>query len=118
MIDEAFSGGPAGLIYGFIIVWAGTAAVFASLSELASMYDYNDPVQRLLSFAGHLLPEGSITGSRCLLHSPHENLSAMSRVFSKRPPPFSQAEVICRLAHSLGLAGQRRISCLPFWDSH
>lgn len=31
------NGGPAGLLYGFIIVWAGTAAVFASLSELASM---------------------------------------------------------------------------------
>ena len=36
--NEAFSGGPAGLVYGFILVWAGTAAVFASLSELASMY--------------------------------------------------------------------------------
>lgn len=31
------NGGPAGLLYGFIIVWAGTAAVFATLSELASM---------------------------------------------------------------------------------
>jgi len=50
MIDKAFSGGPAGLIYGFIIVWAGTAAIFASLSELASMYVFNDPVQSLLSF--------------------------------------------------------------------
>ena len=38
MTDDPRSGGPAGLIYGFIIVWAGTAAVFASLSELASMY--------------------------------------------------------------------------------
>lgn len=38
IIDEALSGGPAGLLYGFIIVWAGTAAVFATLSELASMY--------------------------------------------------------------------------------
>lgn len=38
IIDDACSGGPAGLLYGFIIVWAGTAAVFASLSELASMY--------------------------------------------------------------------------------
>lgn len=38
IIDEDFSGGPAGLLYGFIIVWAGTAAVFVTLSELASMY--------------------------------------------------------------------------------
>ena len=38
MTDEAISGGPAGLLYGFLIVWAGTAAVFTSLSELASMY--------------------------------------------------------------------------------
>ncbi|CAD6574116.1 MAG: hypothetical protein ASARMPREDX12_006387 [Alectoria sarmentosa] len=35
--EATLNGGPAGLIYGFIIVWAGTAAVFASLSELASM---------------------------------------------------------------------------------
>ena len=38
MIDGTLSGGPAGLVYGFIIAWAGTSAVFASLSELASMY--------------------------------------------------------------------------------
>ena len=38
IIDGALSGGPAGLVYGFIIVWAGTSAVFTSLSELASMY--------------------------------------------------------------------------------
>ena len=37
-IDEASSGWPAELFYGFIIVWVGTATVFASLSELASMY--------------------------------------------------------------------------------
>ena len=36
--DKTSSGGPAGLIYGFLIVWAGTAAVFASLSELSSMH--------------------------------------------------------------------------------
>ena len=41
IIDEAFSGGPAGLLYGFLIVWAGTAAVFASLGELVSMYASN-----------------------------------------------------------------------------
>jgi amino acid permease len=33
------SGGPAGLIYSFIVVWGGDLATFASLAELASMYD-------------------------------------------------------------------------------
>lgn len=32
-----FSGGPAGLVYGFLFVWAGTLATFISLAELASM---------------------------------------------------------------------------------
>ncbi|KAL8832483.1 MAG: hypothetical protein Q9170_004854 [Blastenia crenularia] len=31
------NGGPAGLIYGFIIVWIGTLCVFTTLAELASM---------------------------------------------------------------------------------
>ncbi|KAL8752452.1 MAG: hypothetical protein Q9184_005731 [Pyrenodesmia sp. 2 TL-2023] len=30
-------GGPAGLVYGFLIVWLGTLCVFTTLSELASM---------------------------------------------------------------------------------
>ena len=42
--DKQYSGGPAGLLYGFIIVWAGTAAVFASLCELASMYASMDTI--------------------------------------------------------------------------
>lgn len=33
------SGGPAGAVYGFIFVWAGVAATFVVLSELASMYE-------------------------------------------------------------------------------
>ncbi|KAL8823148.1 MAG: hypothetical protein Q9191_006131 [Dirinaria sp. TL-2023a] len=33
----AFVGGPAGLVYGFIFVWAGNVATFASLAELASL---------------------------------------------------------------------------------
>lgn len=36
------SGGPAGLIYGFLFIWAGTICVFLSLGELASMYSYVD----------------------------------------------------------------------------
>ncbi|XXH05947.1 hypothetical protein Hte_012390, partial [Hypoxylon texense] len=35
--EAAVTGGPAGLIYGFIVVWAGTLSVFATLSELVSM---------------------------------------------------------------------------------
>ncbi|PSN60880.1 putative GABA permease [Corynespora cassiicola Philippines] len=31
------NGGPAGIIYGFLVVWAGTLSIFATLSELASM---------------------------------------------------------------------------------
>ncbi|RDL32064.1 uncharacterized protein BP5553_09466 [Venustampulla echinocandica] len=31
------NGGPAGLIYGFLVVWAGTLATFTSLAELVSM---------------------------------------------------------------------------------
>ena len=63
--NRAFSGGPAGLLYGFIIVWAGTAAVFASLSELASMYAYIDTIRLFLTSAGHPPLEASITGSPC-----------------------------------------------------
>ena len=35
--DRYCSGGPAGVIYSFIVVWAGNLATFASLAELASM---------------------------------------------------------------------------------
>ncbi|KAI3324961.1 amino acid transporter-like protein [Xylariaceae sp. AK1471] len=31
------NGGPSGIIYGFLLVWAGTLSVFITLSELASM---------------------------------------------------------------------------------
>ena len=31
------SGGPAGIIYGYILVWIGTLSTFATLSELTSM---------------------------------------------------------------------------------
>ena len=32
------SGGPAGVIWGFLIVWAGTLSTFTVIAELASMY--------------------------------------------------------------------------------
>jgi hypothetical protein len=31
------SGGPSGLVYGFLITWIGTLSIFITLSELASM---------------------------------------------------------------------------------
>jgi choline transport protein len=31
------SGGPAGVIYGYLLVWLGTTSVFVVLSELVSM---------------------------------------------------------------------------------
>ncbi|KAK2603227.1 hypothetical protein N8I77_009698 [Diaporthe amygdali] len=31
------NGGPSGIVYGFIVVWAGTLSVFATISELVSM---------------------------------------------------------------------------------
>ena len=35
--DERNSGGPAGLIYGYIFAWAGMTCVYITLGELASM---------------------------------------------------------------------------------
>lgn len=32
------SGGPAGVIYSYLFVWAGTFATFTTMGELASMY--------------------------------------------------------------------------------
>ena len=36
--DVHYSGGPAGLVYGYFLTWIGTLAVFVTLGELASMY--------------------------------------------------------------------------------
>ena len=35
--DKRYSGGSAGLIYGYLAIWAGTLATFISIAELASM---------------------------------------------------------------------------------
>ena len=37
-LSDLDSGGPAGIIYSFIVVWVGNLFTFASLAELASMY--------------------------------------------------------------------------------
>ena len=105
MINKAFSGGPAGLLYGFIIVWAGTAAVFASLSELASMYAYMDTTQLFLTSAGHLPLEVSITGSPCCRPVLRKSCSATSQVLSNHCDEFHWALINHRLAHRLGMAG-------------
>lgn len=36
-ILECDSGGPAGAVYGFLIVWAGLMATFITISEMVSM---------------------------------------------------------------------------------
>lgn len=35
--DDTYSGGPAGVIYGYFFVWLGTLAVFLTLSEATSI---------------------------------------------------------------------------------
>ncbi|KAL8726983.1 MAG: hypothetical protein Q9166_006346 [cf. Caloplaca sp. 2 TL-2023] len=37
VLKQELSGGPAGLIYGFLVVWVGTLCVFITLGELSSM---------------------------------------------------------------------------------
>ena len=91
ILNRAFSGGPAGLLYGFIIVWAGTAAVFASLSELASMYAHINTTKSFLNTAGHLPLGASITGSSCLRHALHGGSSAMSQAGSNHYDQLLQA---------------------------
>ena len=105
VINGAFSGGPAGLLYGFIVVWAGTAAVFASLSELASMYAYIDTIQLFLTSAGHLPLEASITGSPCSRHVLRKSCLATSQVGSNHCDEVLWALMSQRLAYRLGMAG-------------
>lgn len=105
VINEAFSGGPAGLLYGFIIVWAGTAAVFTSLSELASMYAYMDTTPLFLTSAGHLPLEVSIIGSPCSRLLLRKSCSAMSQVRSNRCDEVFWSLISHRLAHRVGMAG-------------
>ena len=118
MTNGASSGGPAGLLYGFIVVWAGTAAVFTTLSELASMYAQLNTSQLLLSLAGHLPREASITGSPYSHHNPHESSSATSQVGSNHFDQVLRALMIYRLAHSLGVAGQCCVCLVHFREAH
>lgn len=73
-----YSGGPAGLVYGYILVWIGTASIFATLGELASMYDKRQSgYGRADLDPGRLQLVASTTGSQCLLHAHHISSSAM-----------------------------------------
>ncbi len=37
LIELWFSGGSAGLVFGYLFVWIGTTAVFTTMAEMASM---------------------------------------------------------------------------------
>lgn len=117
IINKAFSGGPAGLLYGFIIVWAGTAAVFASLSELASMYAYIDNIQLFLTSAGHLPLEANITGSPCWRPVLRKSCSATLQVGSNHCDEGLRPLMSHRLAHRLGMAGQCSIGLVYLRDT-
>lgn len=45
------SGGPAGLAYGFLVVWAGTLSIFLTIAELASLYENPGQLKRRWTFA-------------------------------------------------------------------
>lgn len=68
LTDVTHSGGPAGAVYGFLFVWAGVAATFVVLAELASMYemicllDISTETNRSI---GHQHLEGSTIGHPC-----------------------------------------------------
>ena len=70
------SGGPAGFIYGFLFVWAGTLATYASLGELASML--YTPKATTVGFGlrcwqGPQPQVDNTTGCQCLLHQARKN---------------------------------------------
>ncbi|KAI0457282.1 putative GABA permease [Xylaria acuta] len=72
------NGGPSGLLYGFIVVWAGTLSVFATLSELVSMAPTSGGQYHWVSmlapsscrkFLGYLTGWLAITGWQALVAS-------------------------------------------------
>ncbi|KAI0444454.1 putative GABA permease [Xylaria telfairii] len=72
------NGGPSGLLYGFIVVWAGTLSVFATLSELVSMAPTSGGQYHWVSilapsscrkFLGYLTGWLTITGWQALVAS-------------------------------------------------
>ena len=66
------SGGPAGTLYSFIIVWAGNLAMFASLTELASVLGIpsSPRIIEIPKFLLRYLPqECNTVGFQCLHRS-------------------------------------------------
>ncbi|KAG8169214.1 hypothetical protein KVR01_001963 [Diaporthe batatas] len=72
------NGGPAGLVYGYLVVWAGTISTFATMSELASMMPTSGGQYFWVSvlapkssrkFAGYLIGWLTITGWQSLVAS-------------------------------------------------
>lgn len=72
------NGGPAGLIYGFLFVWVGTALQTAVMAELASMYVPKCAhFPTVLRVKGSLLLEVSIIGKVALLIKVEHKLIAL-----------------------------------------
>ncbi|KAI1186938.1 putative GABA permease [Nemania serpens] len=72
------NGGPSGILYGFLVVWAGTLSVFATLSELVSMAPTSGGQYHWVSmlappssrkFLGYLTGWLAITGWQALIAS-------------------------------------------------
>lgn len=79
------SGGPAGLVYGFIVAFFGTLATFTTMGELASMYVFFSltcvPCFRLINrIKGRQPLAVNIIGSQCLLLHPRKKHSVTPQV--------------------------------------
>ena len=75
-------------------------------------------VQFLLSLAGHLPLEASITGFPCSRHILHESSSATSQAGRNHFGQVLRVLIMYRLAHSLGVAGQCRVGLVHLRDAH
>lgn len=77
-VTNAGSGGPSGILYGFLVVWVGTLSVFTTLSELVSMAPTSGGQYHWVSmlapssarkFLGYLTGWLAITGWQALVAS-------------------------------------------------
>lgn len=99
VFDIGFAnGGPAGLVYSFLLVWIGTTSVYACLSELASMCLQLPTVFEI----GTKATQGSYRWRTVLL-----GLDAGSTL-------IEEIFQLChRMAHGVGLASNSGICVLP-----
>ncbi|KAI1110230.1 putative GABA permease [Nemania sp. NC0429] len=76
--EGSLTGGPSGVLYGFLVVWVGTLSVFATLSELVSMAPTSGGQYHWVSmlapassrkFLGYLTGWLTITGWQALIAS-------------------------------------------------